>query len=310
VPVALGTDGGGSIRIPASACGVLGLKPTLGVVPHVHAPDLFGNNSYIGPMARNAGDLSLMHQVLAGPHGGDPWSKALPVQGYVFNPAKLRVGFALTVGNPAVEPQVAAAVENAVRALSTLVADVRDIAIDFCRYEPQFRVLLETALASRLGPCLAANRDSFDASLVKTIESGLSRTGVEVQVATSMRSTLYREVERVFDEVDLIVTPTLAAASIPADTDPHGEIIIAGVNCGRIRAGWYPYTWPFNLSGHPALSIPCGWTSERLPIGLQIAGRWYAENMLIDLAEALDAVLCLDKRRWQPGVGVRAPSRA
>ena len=115
--------------------------------------------------------------------------------------------------------------------------------------------------------------------------------------AAAARSDLFREIQALFESVDLIVTPTLAAASVPADTDTHADISIAGVPCGRIRAGWYPYTFPFNLTVHPALSLPCGWTSEGLPVGLQIVGRWYEETRLFEAARLLIEALDLPARR-------------
>ena len=288
VPLAIGTDGGGSIRIPASVCGVLGLKATLGRIPHVHAPDLFGNNSYIGPMARSFNDLELMYRVMSGADARDPWSRHIPAAEDSGEVSTLRIGWALQVGNPSIEPEVAEAIEKSIAALAEQGFSLKPVDIDFCQYEPAFRTHLEALLASRFGAQLAQNRDRFDPSFVKTIENGLQRSGVEVAAANAARTTLFREIEALFQDIDLLLTPSLSAASLPADTDPHGDTLINGVASGPIRAAWYPYTFPFNLTGHPALSMPCGWTSEGLPIGLQLAGRWYDENSLIALAQCIN----------------------
>jgi len=297
VPLAVGTDGGGSVRIPASVCGIFGLKATLGRIPHVHAPDLFANNSYIGPMARNPEDLRLMYEVMAGPTQGDPWSKVLPDNAPV--PERRRIGWTLRVGNPAVEADVAAATKKAIAALADLGTEVTEVDCDFVSLEPHFRVILETLLAARAGERVAEAPDLFDPSFVRTVRNGAVRTGVEVQNAAGFRSDVYRQVERHFAEFDDLVTPSLSAASIPADTDPHADLEIAGINCGPIRAAWYPYTLPFNLTGHPALTLPIGWNRNGLPIGLQIVGRWYDEAGLVDLASRLHSAL--DIQAHMPG---------
>ena len=296
VPLAVGTDGGGSIRIPASVCGVLGLKATLGRIPHVHAPDLFGNNSYIGPMARSFDDLELMYHMMAGTDVRDPWSRHIPDSENTSNLNKLRIGWSLRVGNQSIEAEIASVFENIIDALPELGFVVKPSSIDFARYEPAFRTHLETMLASRFGPQLDKNRDRFDQSFVQTIENGLKRSGVEVASANSARSMLFREIEALFQDIDVLLTPTLAAASLPADTDPHADTVINGIASGPIRAAWYPYTFPFNLSGHPALSMPCGWTSAGLPIGLQLAGRWHEESTLFALGRRLENKLLSSSR--------------
>ncbi|MFC4350240.1 amidase [Fodinicurvata halophila] len=285
VPLAIGTDGGGSVRIPASICGTYGLKATQGRIPHVHSADLFGNNSYIGPMTANLEDLKLMYSVMAGPDSRDPWAKVLADA--VVPPKPLRIGFALKVGNPAIEEEVAVAVKKAAAELEQQGAEIETIDVNFARYEPGFRVHLESALMARVGSHLDSERERFDPSFVQTMENGRARSGIDVQNAMSERTALYRELERLFEKFDVLLTPTLAAASLSADTDSHADVEIAGVNAGAIRAGWYPYTFPMNLTGHPAISVPCGWTSQGLPIGLQLAGRWYEEETLLNLANDL-----------------------
>jgi aspartyl-tRNA(Asn)/glutamyl-tRNA(Gln) amidotransferase subunit A len=270
---------------------VLGLKATLGRIPHIHAPDLFGNNSYIGPMTRGFDDLALACRVLAGADVRDPWSRHIPALEEIRDVAKLRIGWALQVGNPGIEPEVAQAFEKVIDALPELGITATPVTIDLCRYEPAFRTHLEAMLAGRFGAQLEQNRQRFDPSFCTTIENGLRRSGVEVAAANNARTTLFREIEALFSDIDILLTPTLAAASLPADTDPHADTVIDGIACGPIRAAWYPYTFPFNLTGHPALSMPCGRTSERLPVGLQLVGRWYEENTLFALGSRLENFL-------------------
>ncbi|MEZ5651631.1 MAG: amidase [Burkholderiaceae bacterium] len=296
VPLAVGTDGGGSIRIPASLCGVWGLKATLGNIAHVHAPDLFNNNSYIGPMARHVEDLSLMARIMTGVDGRDPWSRRHPLELDVDPTHRLVVGHARTVGNPRIEDEVAQAFDAAIEALAAMGHHIQPVTIDLAAYEPAFRTQLEAMLAARFSASLATDRQRFDVSFVTTIENGLRHSGTEVVSAGVARTRLFREIERLFGRIDVLVTPTVAAASLPADTDPHAPVSIAGRPCGPIRAGWYPYTFPFNMTGHPALSMPCGWSGQGLPVGLQLVGRWDEEARLLALARALAERLAVPVR--------------
>lgn len=307
-PLAVGTDGGGSVRIPASVCGVYGLKTTLGVVPHIHAPDLFANGSFIGPMARDINDLWLMYDVMRGPDSRDPWSKAFTLLEADSELSKLRVGYALTVGNPGVEPEVARSFVEVVNGLEEIGVTLRQVKLDFYRWEPKFRALLQTGFAARSKARVDSDPQLFDPSFVRTVELASAYSAVDVQNALQARTTLYREIEALFNDIDVLVTPTLAAPSVLAGTDSHADVTIAGVNAGPIRAGWYPYTWPFNLTGHPALSMPCAWTTERLPVGVQIAGPWYSEARLLSVSSALRLVMNVSPRVWSLGTGRTGPN--
>jgi aspartyl-tRNA(Asn)/glutamyl-tRNA(Gln) amidotransferase subunit A len=151
-PLALGTDGGGSIRIPASCCGIVGLKPTLGVVPHIHAPDLFGNFSYIGPMTRTVADASLMMDVITGSDPGDPYALSSSTTRPVFENELLgrRIGWIPTAGNP-IDSETLEAVQRAVRMLSDMGAAIDLLENeDFVGIEHHFLVMLQSGLSSRL----------------------------------------------------------------------------------------------------------------------------------------------------------------
>ena len=291
-PLALGTDGGGSIRIPAACCGIVGLKATLGRVPNVHAPDAFGNNSYIGPMTRSVAEARLMLRVIEGRDPRDPYSAAIPPDP---SPAGKRldglsIGWAARVGNPLLDPEVEARCGEAVAALERLGATIETVEIDFAAEEANFLVMLETALAGRLGARLGAERARMDASLVETIQRGLARSPGEILAATARRTALFRRMVALFERVDLLVSPTLSAPPPRTGLDPFAPFAVAGGagEAGHIRATWYPYTYPFNLTGHPAVSVPCGTTAGGLPIGLQIVGAWHADALVLDVAERVE----------------------
>jgi aspartyl-tRNA(Asn)/glutamyl-tRNA(Gln) amidotransferase subunit A len=288
-PLALGTDGGGSIRIPAACCGVVGLKPTLGRVPHVQQADLFSTTSYIGPMARTVAETAACLDAIVGFDAGDPYSRPEPAD----DPREvavrgLRVGWLPRVGNPRVDAEVLAAAEAAVRHLEGQGARVEAVEEDFAALESAFLVVLQAGLAARVGPHLAKFGDKMARSLRESVERGARWTAVDWATALGQRTALYRRVQALFRRFDVLVSPTLSRPALAADHDPFEPIAIGGAPAGTIRGGWYPYCWPFNLSGHPAVSLPCGWSSDGLPIGLQIVGPWYADRRVLALAAHLE----------------------
>jgi aspartyl-tRNA(Asn)/glutamyl-tRNA(Gln) amidotransferase subunit A len=287
-PLALGTDGGGSIRIPAACCGVVGLKPTLGVVPNLQPPDLFAANSYVGPMARNAADTTLFFDVIAGPDRRDPYGQALPAPPRrITTLTDLRIAWLPRCGN-ILDPQIEAACTAVIRNAEGQGAMVETIELDFVSLEPAYLVILQSALAARLAPHLDRWRDRLDPSLVATAEMGLRHSAVALQEAASARTACFQEIENVLKLYDIIASPVLSAPPLPVDQDPHGRVTIAGRDAGTIRRAWYPYTFPFNLTGHPALCLPCGRTREGLPIGLQLIGRWHQDRLILDVAALLE----------------------
>ena len=288
-PLALGTDGGGSIRLPAACCGIVGLKPTLGRVPHVHQADLFSSTSYIGPMTRSVAEAAACFDAIAGLDAGDPYSRPEPpddprdveVRG-------LRVGWLPRVGNRLVDPDVLASCEAAARHLESQGAQVETVDEDFAPFERAFLVFLQGGLAARVGPHMAAFGDQVAKSLRESIERGARWSAVDWANAVAQRTTVYRRVCALFRRFDVLLSPALGRPALAVDHDPYEPIAIAGESAGSIRGAWYPYLWPFNLSGHPALSLPCGWSSDGLPIGLQIVGPWHADRRVLALAAHLE----------------------
>jgi len=288
-PLALGTDGGGSIRLPASCCGIVGLKPTLGRVPHVHQADLFSSTSYIGPMTRSVAEAAACLDVVAGFDPCDPYSRPEPRD----DPRRVEVGgtrlaWLPCVGNPLLDPEVHVACESAVRHLERQGALVETVEADFASFERAFLVFLEGGLAARVGAHMPAFREKVAPSLRESIGRGAHWSAVDWANAVAQRTTVYRRVCALFERFDFLITPTLGRPALAADHDPNEPITIAGENAGSIRGSWYPYLWPFNLSGHPAVSLPCGWSSDNLPIGLQIVGPWYSDRRVLALAEHLE----------------------
>lgn len=290
-PIALGSDGGGSIRIPAACCGVVGIKGTLGAIPNLQAPDLFGANSYVGPMARDVADTRLMFEVLVGPDRRDPYGQieALPRRA-LGEGDRPRIGFLLRCGNR-LDPQVEAAVVAAMRRAEALGMIVEPVELDLVALEPHFLVLLRSLLLARLGGHAARSPEKLDPTLLATIEAGRAYSAADLCEAQFARTNCFAKVQDILSACDVIASPTLSAPALPVGLDPLGSVEIAGEEAGTIRGAWYPYTFPFNLTGHPALSLPCGLTASGLPIGLQLVGRWHEDAYLLDIAAKLEEKL-------------------
>lgn len=293
-PLALGTDGGGSVRIPASACGIVGLKPTLGRVPQDSAPDPFGTLSFIGPMTRTVADAALMLSVMAGADASDPWSLGqpgldlAPFREAPPPPERLKAAWFPFLGNSALDDGVRSVVEEAVRCLSGLGLDVEQEEDVLEAGDAMWRAIGYSAQYARMASHLEATPDLVDPSLRTNMDEGMRVGGADLQNALFARGGIYRAIEKVFAGYDLMITPTLAAPPPAADFDAHEDIEIGGRRAGRLRAAWYAYTHPFNMSGHPALTLPCGRTGDGLPVGVQLVAPWYREDRLLQVAAAFE----------------------
>lgn len=289
-PIALGTDGGGSVRIPAACCGIVGLKPTIGTVTNLQAGDLFASNVHVAPMARDVDDVRLLFEAVRGFDPRDPYGQAaFPPDRAFGGPKGLRVAWMPRAGNP-IDREIEAITTAVVRQLEAEGAIVEEIEIDFAALEPAFFVILETLLATRAGPKLEEFRDRFDPTLIPHIENGLTHSALAMAAAGAERTRYFKQVQSILGRFDVIASPTLSAPPLPHTQDPHKPVTINGRAAGRVRASWYPYTFGFNLTGHPAISIPCGWTEGGLPVGFHLATDWYQERFLLSVAKRLETM--------------------
>ncbi|MFB9224120.1 amidase [Paracoccus cavernae] len=290
-PIALGSDGGGSIRIPAACCGVVGMKPTLGMVPHLQLPDLFGANSYIGPMARGIADTALMFEAIAGFDSRDPYGQAsLPPEQELDGLKGLRIGWLPVAGTP-IEAETLAVTSAAVGRLAREGAEVEEIAMDFHALEPVFLTVLRAGLAARSGPHMDRHGDLLDETLRQRITEGRALSAIDLSEAAFARTRCFREIQDQLARFDVIMSPVLTAPPLRIDRDPNGIVEIAGKPAGTIRGAWYPYTYPMNLTGHPALSMPCGKTRDGLPVGLQLVTGWYQDRYLLKIGALVETAL-------------------
>ena len=295
-PLAVGTDGGGSTRIPAACCGVVGMKQTLGLVPHDQSPDSFGLMSYIGPMSRTVEDAALMLSAMAGPDPSDVHSLGRDA-GRLADAGRpegdlsgVRIAWRLFLGNDRIEEETRRLLEQSIQAFGELGATLIRSDGEFPNTLPIWGPLTFSIWASRFGQHEAALGSKMSDTLRRWMKEGRGVDAVAVQDSMAMRTTVFRTVQSWFDEADLVVMPTLSRPAIGVDHDPFEPIEIDGEAVGGPREAWYPYTHPFNLSGHPAITVPGGWTADGMPIGLQIVGPWLGDAAVLRAAALFEAV--------------------
>jgi Asp-tRNA(Asn)/Glu-tRNA(Gln) amidotransferase A subunit family amidase len=299
----LGTDIAGSVRIPASCCGVVGFKASFGRIPRVPAENAFVIQWYIGPLARTVADTALALRVLAGPDDRDPFSlpamdeKDLSLEGDLRG---LRVTFCPRPTGVPVEVEVAEAAEKTVRLLQK-----RGVTV-VLRKEPLARAPLDALRVIFRATALAdagitdeadfkKKRELLTDTFAAFVEPGLKltlRNYLEAQAEVT--TFLEKSAPDYWKECEVLATPTLAVPPFSTKL-PLGPEQIRGENVDA-QVGW-TFTWPFNLTGQPAISIPCGWTKDGLPLGLQLVGRRGADGLILRVAAAIEALAPWSDRR-------------
>jgi aspartyl-tRNA(Asn)/glutamyl-tRNA(Gln) amidotransferase subunit A len=286
VPLALGTDGGGSIRIPAAYTGVTGIKPTWGRVPHWPVSP-FGALSHAGPMARTVADTALMLDVLVEPDPRDA-AALLPdgvdhLAGIEGGVAGLRVAYSRTLGHVHVDPEVADLVAAAVAVLEDLGARVEEVDPGFADPVDTFWVLWSAGAAQATATDSPEQRRLRDPGLQEICVDGERCSAVDFISALNRRGELAGHMARFHQRHDLLVTPTMPTAAFEA-----GVEVPAG-SSGRRWTSWTPFTYPFNLTQQPAASVPCGFTAAGLPVGLQVVGPRGTDALVLRAARAYEA---------------------
>jgi aspartyl-tRNA(Asn)/glutamyl-tRNA(Gln) amidotransferase subunit A len=282
---ALGTDTGGSIRIPASLCGVVGLKPTYGRVSTRGAVPLSWNLDHIGPLARTVRDVAFLLQALAGFDPHDPASADVPVDNYRVHLEDgvkgLRLALAVGKYVEASDPEVLVAVEAAVQVFKNLGAQVEKVDLSWIAdlAEANTRMIQADAAAYHRER-LAAHPDWFGADVLQRLQTGAALTSSEYVLARRTQAEGRRRFEMFFSKYDLLLLPT---TPIPAPS-------IEGIGAIEAARQLTRFTSPFNLTGLPALSIPCGLTTDGLPLGLQIVSKHWEEAKVFQAGHAFEQV--------------------
>ena len=298
VPLAEGTDMGGSVRIPASFCGLAGLKPSFGRIPLDFLPTQFDTIHHFGPLARTVDDARLLLSVAQGPDDRDIMSlaPALDLSGPQDSSVEgMRLALNLDFGCYAIDPEVEAAVRKAAGSLADAGATVDEVDLDWGReYADAWVAHWGVYLAAIFGHVLPEFRERMDPRVVALMDAGLAMGAVEFKRLEFLRTEQWEKLRPILERFDALLCPTMARPAPPVEEDDaiyykdRGDGLYHGLDL----------TAQFNyVSQCPALSVPAGWSSEGLPIGLQIVARRYRDDEALRIGAALERARPWSDRR-------------
>jgi aspartyl-tRNA(Asn)/glutamyl-tRNA(Gln) amidotransferase subunit A len=301
----LGTDFGGSVRLPGSFCGIVGLKQTFGRVSQRGLMATSYNGDHIGPMTRTVRDAALMLQVLAGYDALDPSTVPVPVPDYTEKLGKdvrgLRIGVPANHYFEGIDPEVDAAVRQAIAALEQLGMSVREVPLPMMKYAGAVRLPTMADLLITHEPLIAQGRADYGPHVLYRTLAGQFVLGRDYAKGMKVQRLIKEEHARVLQEVDVLATPT---APIPAPRIADEKVVVGGKTYpvrGPGSGVVSRNTSPSNGTGLPAISVPCGFTKAGLPVGVQLIGRPFEEGLLLQIAQAYEAVSPARGRRPELG---------
>jgi aspartyl-tRNA(Asn)/glutamyl-tRNA(Gln) amidotransferase subunit A len=286
-PLATGGDGGGSVRIPAAFTGVYGLKPTYGLVPNITRA--LGGMAVFGGLTRTVADTALMLRVVARPDQRDPFAvphRDIDYLALIDGGVKgLNVGYSRDLGFPVVDPDVARLVESAVAVLKQAGAEIVEVDLDLSDIRAPMGVIWRTAHQAWLKDLTAAQLQMIEPDLLDIVVSARDISAPRLQWALDEQRRLSVRMQEFHARFDLLLTPTMPTSAFAA-----------GVNTPDRKRfpewfDWSPFTWPFNMSRQPAASVPCGMTAEGLPVGLQIIGAPFGEDLILRASRVVEQAL-------------------
>ena len=295
--LAQGTDMGGSLRKPASFCGVVGLRPSIGRVAATPGGKIDGTLSVNGPMARNIDDLALLLDAMTGQYAEDPLSMPPPTQSFTaasrsgWRPRK--IAYSPDLGITPVEPEIAVITRQAAMRFAAEGIVVEEVHPDLRETLECFHVLRALGFAMARGKLLASHRDLLKPEVVWQLEKGLALTVPDIAKAEAQRVALTQRMLAFFADYDLLLCPTTICAPFPVDLRYPTEC--AGVSF-ETYVDWMAIAFPATLACCPALSLPCGFTAENLPVGLQIIAPPHAEARLLAGGSLFEDILGLQAR--------------
>ena len=292
LPIADGSDLGGSLRNPASFCGVVGFRPTPGRVPRVPPEQGWDDLAVLGPMGRNVSDAALLFSIIAGPDPRDPISLARPSE--PFHPVEpldlhgLRLAWTPDLGLYPVEREVVQVCEGALPVFRDLGADVGETAPDLSGADAIFRTLRANLFADKLGALFPERRSQMKDTVIEEIERGLALTGPDIATAQAERTRLHCRVVEFFESYDALLLP--AVQVLPFDVDRPYPTEIEGQPMTSYT-DWMASCYSITVTGCPAISVPCGIGPSGLPVGLQIVTPRGTDRRTLAVAAAFEAAV-------------------
>jgi len=292
-PLAHGTDGAGSIRIPAALCGVFGLKPAFGRIAAWPNADIWAARSHSGPMTRTVRDAGMLLDVLAGPDPRDPMSLDATDENFLAacepgDLTGLKVAWSADFGYATVDAEVRQVAETAARRFTELGCTVEAVDPGWDDPAPWAETLWHMNMAARFSDQLDEHPDWIDPTLRTMIEAGRRLSGLEAGRAQVARTAFYNQAQQFMQRFDLLLTPQMPCVAWPAE---------GAATASESIFNHLPFTFPFNGTGWPAASVPCGFNTEGLPIGLQIVAPWRQDGLCLRAAAAFEALQPWQARR-------------
>ena len=291
-PLAQGSDGGGSIRHPAGLCGIFGHKPSFGRVPRyprefIAAHDL----SVVGPIVRYVKDAALMLDAMKGPFMKEMFMLPRDDTSYYEviddRPNKLKIGYTIDLGFAKfIDPEVEKAVIDSAQKFEKFDWEVEEVRLKIKKPERAFLTMWISLFAYDLKSKLEKWGEKLDPALLKLVEAGLSYGTFDLPKAIIERRNFYEKFMPIFDDYDILITPTTAITAFELGIPYPTKINNVNVS----PTAWQPFTYPFNMTGQPAATIPCGWSKEGLPIGMQIVGKPFDDKTVLQVSKAFEDI--------------------
>jgi Asp-tRNA(Asn)/Glu-tRNA(Gln) amidotransferase A subunit family amidase len=311
LPICTGSDGGGSLRIPAAFCGIVGFRPSPGLVPTDRRAQGWNMIPTLGPMGRTVADTCLLLSAQAAFDPADPLSR--PIDGARFldprpiDPSRLRIGWTLDWGTCPIEPGIAATFHARIAKIAPLVRSCAPVAPDMGHAHEAFGVLRATGMLHSQRANYAKHRHLLGPNMIANYEEGLRYSAADVAWAQAEQTRIYRAVQAIFADHDLILSPTLAVAPFPWSQLYQNEIGNQRLNT---YFHWFSPTYMISLTGNPSLSLPMGLEPTGTPFGMMVTGPAASDLLTLRAALGLEQALANDPETARPVPDIEALAKA